>query len=339
MHPLSYVVAYIPGLAALAALAFGGAWVWAVPAFIFVFVPTVELFMSGTTDNLDADAEAARKKSLLFDSIVWGIVPLQLGALGLLMWQVSRGTFEGWELAGAIFSTGLLCGAYGLNVGHELGHRPTKAGKLGGLVLMGSSLYPHFLLEHNRGHHRRVATPEDPASARRGDVLYPFWIRSIVGGFKSAWGLDKAHVARVWAVTLALLALVALTLGPAAAGAWIGAGLVGILLLETVNYVEHYGLSRKKLANGKYERTQPCHSWNANHPLGRILLFDLTRHSDHHAYPGRRYQVLRYFDGSPQLPTGYPGMILLALVPPLYFAVMHPHLDAEAARLEGLSPA
>ena len=339
MHPSIYLVAYVPGLAALAALAVGGAWVWAVPAFIFVFVPAVELFVKGTTANLSAEAERTRKQQRLFDAMVWGIVPLQLGALGLLVWQVSRGAFAGWELAGAIFSAGLTCGAYGLNVGHELGHRPTKAGRWGALVLMASSMYPHFLLEHNRGHHRRVATPEDPASAQRGDWIYPFWIRSMVGGLGGAWELDRAHVARVWGATLAALAAVGLALGPAAAAAWVGAGLVGILLLETVNYVEHYGLARKKLPSGRYERTRPCHSWNANHPLGRALLFDLTRHSDHHAYPGRRYQVLRYFEGSPQLPTGYPGMILLALFPPLFHAVMHPHIDAEEARLEGLSAA
>ncbi len=333
MHPLAYTVAYLPGLAAIGAVAVGGAWVWLVPAFIFVFVPSVELFAKGSKRNASGEAERTRKQQRIFDAMVFGIVPVQAAAVGLLIWQVGHGAFAGWELAGATFSVGLTCGAYGLNVGHELGHRTRRAARWSAQFLMASSMYPHFLLEHNRGHHRRVATPEDPASAGRGEVLYAFWFRSIVGGLRSAWSLDRRYVLRVWGATLAALGLVALTLGPAAAAAWMAAGLVGILLLETVNYVEHYGLQREALGNGRYERTRPCHSWNANHPLGRVLLFDLTRHSDHHAYPGRHYQVLRYFDASPQLPTGYPGMIVLALVPPLFHAVMHPHLDAEAARL------
>jgi len=121
--------------------------------------------------------------------------------------------------------------------------------------------------------------------------------------------------------------------GPLATLGWIIAATIGFLLLETVNYVEHYGLSRNKMANGRYERTRPAHSWNSNHPLGRLLLFELTRHSDHHAYPGRKYPALRHFDTSPQLPTGYPGMILLALLPPLWFQIMNPHVEHEMTRL------
>jgi len=198
---------------------------------------------------------------------------------------------------------------------------------------MGSALYPHFFVEHNRGHHTHVATPLDPASAQRGLWIVVFWPRSIVGGFLSAWALDRREVLRGWAWVSLVWIGVLLAFGPFAALSWVCVGAVGILLLETVNYLEHYGLKRMRLSNGRYERTRPCHSWNANHPLGRALLFDLTRHSDHHAHPGRPYQVLRSFEDAPLLPTGYPGMILLSLFPPLFFRVMHPHLEREQHRL------
>ena len=281
----------------------------------------------------EADGRA-RKGQRIFDVMLFGIVPHQVAAVAGLVIQVSRGAFAGWEWLGAVLTVGICCGMYGLNVGHELGHRSGHWGKRLALVMMGSSLYPHFLLEHNRGHHRWVATPKDPASARKGQWVYPFWVQSVVGGFRSAWSLDRSHVLRVWGVTLSCWLGVCLLLGPIAALAWLGAGLVGIGLLETVNYLEHYGLTRTQLADGHYERTQPCHSWNSNNPVGRALLFDLTRHSDHHAYPNRRYQVLRSHADAPLLPTGYPGLILVALAPPLFFAIMHPHLRKERARLE-----
>ena len=333
MKPIAYSIAYLPGLLAMTAMYLGGWWLWTVPALIFLLVPAVELFIGGSARN-SSDAETQnRKTQRIFEVMVYGIVPVHLTVVSLCLWQISQGVFSGWDWVGAVFSVGICCGMYGLNVGHELGHRSNKAGRFWALVLMSSSLYPHFLLEHNRGHHRRVATPEDPASARRGEWLYAFWFRSVIGGARSAWSLDKAHVIRVWASVGGVWLAVLFLLGPLAAVSWLAAGLVGIGLLETVNYIEHYGLQRQRKANGRYERTRPCHSWNANHPLGRVLLFDLTRHSDHHAYPGRRYQVLRSHEDAPLLPSGYPGLILLALCPPLFFAVMHPHLRREHQRL------
>ena len=311
----------------------GGLWLWAVPLFIFGLVPLIEWVLKGSAHNVPPEQEQDRKEQRVFDGMVYGILPVQLTVLTLLLWQVSAGTLTGWSWVGATFTVGLCCGMYGLNVGHELGHRGGTFGRLSALTLMGSSLYPHFLLEHNRGHHRHVATPNDPASARHGEWLYLFWFRSVTGGFRSAWRIDRRHVVRVWTTTATVWMAVALVLGLSAALTWSAAGLIGIALLETVNYVEHYGLTRQLQPNGKYERTGPQHSWNANHPLGRVLLFDLTRHSDHHAYPGRRYQMLRSHEQAPLLPLGYPGMILMALCPPLFFAVMHPHLQRESIRL------
>jgi alkane 1-monooxygenase len=206
----------------------------------------------------------------------------------------------------------------------------------------------HFFIEHNFGHHMRVATEDDPATSQRGDWLYARWVRSIVGGLRSAWAIESKRVTRAghsplslhnevlrfFLIEAAALAAVAIVLSPLAAVAWMGAALIGVLTLETVNYVEHYGLRRELNAKGLPERVQPHHSWNSNHSLGRVLLFNLTRHSDHHANPRRPYPVLRHFDNAPQLPTGYPGMMLLSAFPPLFHAVMHRELDRIDAESE-----
>jgi len=192
-----------------------------------------------------------------------------------------------------------------------------------------------------------VATPDDPASAPRGEVVYAFWLRSITGGLRSAWQLEARRLAaaglpalhprnEVLTGGLAQLALVlgvGAGLGPLAAVAFLGAALMGILLLETINYVEHYGLARKQLPGGRFERVSPAHSWTTDRPLGRVLLFELTRHADHHAHAGRPYPLLRHMDDAPELPQGYPAMLLLALLPPLWFRVMDPRVDAELSRL------
>jgi len=236
-------------------------------------------------------------------------------------------------------------------VAHELGHRTKRWERDLSRALLLTSLYMHFIIEHNRGHHRRVATPDDPASARHGETVYGFWVRSIVYSWLSAWEIEVDRLrkagerpfgvknemihALVWQGAL-LLAIV-LLFGPEAAVAFVGAALIGILLLETVNYIEHYGLRRVMNAAGTYGRVQHVHSWNSDHLVGRIMLFELTRHSDHHWKASKKYQALQGLEDAPQLPTGYPGMMLLSLAPPLFFGVMHPRLDALVARGTGLT--
>lgn len=207
-------------------------------------------------------------------------------------------------------------------------------------MLLLTSLNMHFFIEHNRGHHRRVATEEDPASARRGEPLYLFWWRSIRDSYRSAWQLEAKRLdksGQQWfslrnemlvfqLVQVAFVLLIALVFGPKAALCFIAAAIMGILLLETINYIEHYGLRRQLTESGRYERVMPMHSWNSNHMIGRMTLFELSRHSDHHFRASRKYPVLRHHEDSPQMPTGYPGMMLLACVPPLWFRVMHPRL-------------
>jgi len=232
---------------------------------------------------------------------------------------------------------GLLCGVMGINVGHELGHRSKKLEKLLAKLLLLSSLYMHFFIEHNKGHHKRVGTPEDPASARLGEPLYLFYFRTVVFGYMGAWkiaGRDARkrgynnfsihnEMLQFHIIQVAFLAFVFCFFGWQTTLLFLAAALQGILLLETVNYIEHYGLQRKLVADGKYQRAMPVHSWNSNHIIGRVMLFELSRHSDHHYLASRKYQVLRHHEHSPQMPTGYPGMMLLATVPPLWFKVMN----------------
>jgi alkane 1-monooxygenase len=232
---------------------------------------------------------------------------------------------------------GLLCGIFGINVAHELGHRVDRFEQTLAKALLLTSLYMHFFTEHNKGHHKRVATPEDPSSARFGEPVYTFYFRTIVMSYVSAWHIANEEcrkkrgtafsvhneMIRFQFLQIAFVALIGWYFGTSAVLAFLGAAFMGMLMLETVNYIEHYGLQRKLGASGQYERAMPHHSWNSDHVVGRLMLFELSRHSDHHYLASRKYQVLRHHDNAPQMPTGYPGMMLLALVPPLWFSIMH----------------
>jgi len=340
MHPWSYACVYVLVAIGVASLFTGGLSTFALPLIVFGLVPLCELFTPGTTANATPDQEQTRLADPRFNVLLLAAVPAVYGSVATLLWQAHTGALVGIELLGGVASIGLLVGALGLNVGHELGHRASKRMQMVSRVLYFPALYVHFFVEHNRGHHMRVATEEDPASARRGDWLYAHWVRSIVHGVRSAWDLEATRLRRTGHSPFSLRnevlvgwVLQAVALGavfawsPVAAVTWVGAALVGVLLLETVNYVEHYGLRRSKNARGRWERVRPIHSWNSNHSIGRVLLFDLSRHSDHHANPRRPFPVLRHFDDAPQLPTGYPGMMVLSTVPPLFHLVMERELD------------
>jgi alkane 1-monooxygenase len=240
---------------------------------------------------------------------------------------------------------GLLCGTFGINVGHELGHRVNKAEQTLAKALLLTSLYMHFFTEHNKGHHKRVATPEDPSSARYGEPVYTFYFRTIIFSYLSAWHIAGDEVKKkgkavlslhnemiqFHLIQLAFLGIIYFFFGGWVTLYFIAAALMGILLLETVNYIEHYGLQRRALGDGKYERAMPEHSWNSDHVLGRVFLFELSRHSDHHYMASRKYQVLRHHEDAPQMPTGYPGMMLLSLFPPAWFHIMNTRIKKRAA--------
>lgn len=302
----------------------------------FVIVPAVEIFLNPATGNLTAAEEAMAKKERLYDWLLYLIVPAQVGAVMVFASQITSPQWQGYELAGKTLALGLSCGVFGINVAHELGHRNTWYEKAMAKILLITTLYSQFIIEHNKGHHRNVSTPHDPSSAPYGTSLYAFWWRSITGVYRDAWRIANAecrkkgkpvfslHNEMLQLQLLTVLWLLALVLlfGVKALLLYLPAAVMGILLLETVNYIEHYGLARKLTDSGVYERAKPIHSWNSSHPLGRIVLFELSRHSDHHYLASRPYQILRHHNEAPQLPTGYPGSMILATIPPLWFRIM-----------------
>jgi alkane 1-monooxygenase len=259
--------------------------------------------------------------------------------VGYFVWMLGLEEMTTFESFFSVVNVGILLGVCGINVAHELGHRDRPFDRWMARLLLIPALYSHFTLEHNYGHHLKVGTPEDPATARKNEPVYRFYYRSIVQGYFNAWKIGE--VMRVAAgrprwmneVLLGHIAqFVFLSFVVALAGwgsllLYILAALIGIIALESVNYIEHYGLLRKRMASGRYEPMTESHSWNSNHELGRIMLFELVRHADHHYQTTRKYQALRHLDQSPQLPFGYPMSILLALIPPLWFKVMNPRVD------------
>lgn len=337
IRPLKYVSVLILPAIIYMGLSKGGYWTFSGLIFAFFIIPVLELFLPSSTENLDKVEEAMVKNDRIYDYMVYAIVPIQFFLVFLNMYIISTSELVWYEYVGYICALGLACGVFGINVGHELGHRSKKYEQTLSKMLLLTSLYMHFFIEHNRGHHKHVSTEDDPASARKGEILYTFWFRSVIGGYLSAWKLENDRLRKIGKsvfsfknemiiyhiIQVAFVAMLGLVFGLIPMLCFIASAIFGFLLLETVNYIEHYGLSRKKMENGGWEKTLPVHSWNSNHPIGRILLFELSRHSDHHYIANRPYQILRHFDESPQMPTGYPGMMVLAFFPPLWFAVMH----------------
>ena len=277
----------------------------------------------------------------MYDIWLYLVLPLQYAALTLFLFSLKDQSLTTGELIGRIFVMGLLCGTFGINVGHELGHRKNLYERNIAKALLLTSLYMHFYIEHNKGHHKNVSTKEDPSSARRGESVYQFYFRSVILSYVSAWKIaadDQRkkrfpiihytnQMLQFQSLQLLFIAAIYIIFGTTIMLYFICAASIGFLLLETVNYIEHYGLERKKTETG-YERAMPHHSWNSSHILGRLMLFELSRHSDHHYLASRKYQVLRHHEEAPQMPTGYPGMMILSLLPPLWFAVMNKKIDA-----------
>jgi alkane 1-monooxygenase len=262
-------------------------------------------------------------------------VPFQLAGTVLGAWLAATQPLPWYAYAALVLSVGSFNGV-GIATAHELGHKKESLDRWLAKIALAPSMYGHFYVEHNRGHHKRVATPEDPASSRMGESFWAFLPRTVWGSLRSAWSIEHERLNRkgksvwsadndnlqAWGLTLFLYASLAVWLGLPALAFLVLQGLYGASMLEVVNYVEHYGLLRQKDAAGRYARCEPEHSWNSNHIVGNILLYHLQRHSDHHAHPARRYQALRHFDAAPQLPAGYATMIIAAYFPPVWFAVM-----------------
>ncbi len=309
--------------------------------FTFVLIPFLELFLKPDKENFDQETMLKEKNSRIYDWILYLSVPIQLLMLISFLFVIELTPINSIGYVGKVFGMGLLCGVLGINIGHELGHRSSRWDQFFGELLLLTSLNTHFLPYHNEGHHREVATPDDAATAKKGQSLFSFWLTSHFGSYIKAWKIENNRMKRsgksifslsnrmiIYSIAnLVLLFGVYYYFDLKVLFAFILAAVIGILLLETVNYIEHYGLLRQKNESGRYERVKHWHSWNSDHQIGRLMLFNLSRHSDHHYKASKKYQVLASLPESPQMPTGYPGMMMLALIPPLWFSVMNKKLD------------
>ena len=312
---------------------------WLPVAFNYMVMPLADWLVGEDRSNPTESAIEALEGDRYYRRITYAVVPVLWITYVFSAWFVSRHALPWYGELAVILSTGS-AGGFCINVGHELGHKPTTAECWLAKIILAPTGYGHFTIEHNRGHHLAVATPGDPASARMGEGLWRFALREMPGAVARSWRLEKERLARyhqpVWSPHNEILQPLLMTLlFYVLLVTWLGWRVLPFLVLSALwanfqltcaNYVEHYGLLRRKLDDGSYERCQPYHSWNSNHMFSNWALFHLQRHSDHHAYPGRRYQSLRHFDELPTLPNGYFGMFTLAYFPPLWFRAMDPLL-------------
>jgi alkane 1-monooxygenase len=272
-----------------------------------------------------------------YSRLAYLIIPVILAGSAATMAMLTMGSLPIWAKVMVLYAGGIGAGQ-AIIIAHELGHRTGRFDRTMAKLALGIVGYGHFCIEHNRGHHVRVATPEDCSSARMNETVYAFAVRDIAGAFKGAWVHERRRlkargqalfgphneILQSYAVTLLLGILAVAVFGWQVLPWLIAHHALAFFALSMVNYIEHYGLKRQKLPNGRYEPCQPKHSWNTNHTVSNILEINLQRHSDHHANPMRPYQCLRNFEELPRLPSGYPGCISLSLVPPLWFKVMNP---------------
>lgn len=310
------------------------------PLFLgYVAGPLLDWILGEDTNNPPAEVVLQLDRDKYYRILTYLVVPLHFATLIGAAWWAGTQTLSWWAFAGLAIVTGITSGL-GINTGHELGHKKSTLERTLAKIVLAVPVYGHFWIEHNRGHHRDVSTPEDPASSRMGESIYKFSLREIPGAYKRAWSMEKERLQRrgksVWSGNNQILQSQAISLilqlGLLFAFGW---KMIPFLALHNVfawwqltsaNYVEHYGLLRAKDKNGRYERCQPYHSWNSNHIYSNLVLFQLQRHSDHHAHPLRRYQSLRHFEHLPSLPSGYFGAYLLAYVPWLWYRVMDKRL-------------
>lgn len=336
--PWWFGLAFLIPASMVPGLCWGGLWSLFTPVFVFALVPVLDARLG--LFEADPPEGAGSGRSGLYQAWLLLWVPVQIGAMGWVFARLPSGSVL--EVCGWILSLGIVTGGVGITIAHELMHRPTRGEFRLAEVLMSLTTYTHFCVEHVFGHHRHVGTPADPATARLGQSVFRFLPQTLIGSWRSFWRIEARRDrgwrdARLWypLYVVLLYGAVGLAFGPWGVLGMAAQSAVAILLLEVINYVEHYGLVRHALPDGRYERVRPEHSWNSAHRLTSALLFQLPRHSDHHYLASRPYPLLRHHPGSPQLPAGYATMVLLALVPPLWRKVMDPRVEAvrdQAAR-------
>lgn len=327
----------------------GGWWNYLVFLDVFILLPLLDQWVGIDNSNIPEDRVSTVAVDSFYRFITYTWTYFQFGFILWACYVVVYGTLDQtYEWIGFVLGVSLVTGGIGITVAHELGHKKSALERFYSKVILMTVGYMHFYIEHNRGHHVKVATPEDPATALKNESFYAFWIKSVFKGWFHAWHLEKVrlqkmgkswfsvHNQMVWYSTIPALFVAVLTVIFSVLQSRIVweipafmtiQSLLAFSLLELVNYVEHYGILRKEVSPGKYEKVTPIHSWNSSHIVSNFFLFQLQRHSDHHANAIKRYQVLDHYNESPQLPAGYPTMILIALIPPLWFHVMNPRLE------------
>lgn len=318
---------------------------WAFFPILFTFglVPILDYIVGKDPANPDEEVQVPAMSSEIYYRVLTVMcLPLHLGVMAYAGWAFVNAELSLFAQLGWLMSVGVMGGIIAINIGHELIHKDPKIENWAGGLFLASVTYAGFKVEHVRGHHVHVSTPNDASSSRYNQSIYDFLPKAFLHNFTNAWRLEAERLKRkgksplsvynelIWWYSIS--GLFALTFF--AVFGWmgllffIGQSFFASTTLEVINYIEHYGLHRRELENGRFERVTPAHSWNSNYLLTNMFLFHLQRHSDHHAYAKRRYQVLRHYEESPQLPGGYAAMFVLALVPPLWKKVMNPRVEA-----------
>ena len=337
MRDLKYLFAYTIPLSTYFSFYLGGYFSFFTLGYAFIIIPILELILNETDRKYSENEKEDRLKNFLFDGMLYLNLPIVFILLSYGLNKLIVNSYETYEIIGLIFSLGILLATNAINVAHELGHRKNILDRNLSKLLFLPCLYMHFYLEHNLGHHKNVGTQEDPATARYNQNLFHFWIESVIKQYFNAWSIQlrllstekrsffsvKNDMFFYTIFQIGYLIFLFQIFGLMGMVYGIIAAVISFLFLETINYIEHYGLKRKKLPSGRYERVEKFHSWNSNHIVGRIVLYELTRHSDHHYKSNKKYQILENINESPQLPFGYPTSMLLAIFPPLWFHIMN----------------
>ena len=332
----------LPGVPMLSAFIAGetgnGLWLWSMFIVLYAILPLLDHLSGLDSANPSDELMEELADDRYYVYIMYGATVLHWAALVYMAYTVSHYDFSWFSILGGALSAGIANGL-ALVAGHELGHKVNdKAQVFCAKLMLACSGYGHFFIEHNKGHHKDVATPEDPASSKFGETIYKFVQREIPGAFRRAWELESARLHRLgkseWSLSNeiiqpAIITITAYTLmlayfGPVMIPFLAIAAGYGWWQLTCANYVEHYGLLREQGDNGRYERCQARHSWNSNHKVSNLVLLHLQRHSDHHAHPTRPYQLLRDYPEVPGLPSGYPWMFAVSMFPSAWFSLMNP---------------
>jgi alkane 1-monooxygenase len=349
----SLVVPSLVGLGPLLHLYTGNAaYLWIPFVFMYGCIPLIDTLLGEDDSNPPDEALEKLEDDNYYRYLTWALIPVPHLSFAFNAWFATTQSLPWHGVLATVLSCGIV-GGFCINLAHEMGHKRTSE-RFAALFVLSCTCYGHFMVEHNKSHHRDVSTFEDTASSRMGESIYSFMLREMPGGFARAWKEEASRLGgeggaadrwwRVWSPfenqVLGPLVLTAIwwgalcaALGWSAAPFLVAASFWSNFQLTSANYLEHYGILRgTDPVTGKPETVLPCHSWNSNHIFSNLVLFHLQRHSDHHAHPLRRYQTLRHFDAVPRLPSGYASMFVIAWIPPLWFFVMNERLLESVGR-------